>query len=229
MPHMNIQREGRPGDHDPGPGGCVLLYDAARETVLLTRRFSAPAHISAKGEGALLEGALMEVAVASLGEGGTDGDVRREAEEGIGVRIGEVQHVLDASLNPGFGTERLHFYAATYDRTGTGGSGVPGDSGVSSHNVAAGRGTGHAGHPGDGEHGAVLELSFADALAAIRSGDIADAKTILLLQWAALEGPFAGTGVGGGAARVGAVNAHAEREQASGDGLSAPGEQPETD
>jgi hypothetical protein len=37
-----------------------------------------------------------------------------------------------------------------------------------------------------------LELDFSEALAMIRDGRIADAKTIVLLQWAALEGPFAG-------------------------------------
>jgi len=34
------------------------------------------------------------------------------------------------------------------------------------------------------------ELPFADALAMTADGRIADAKTIMLLQWAALSGPF---------------------------------------
>ena len=37
----------------------------------------------------------------------------------------------------------------------------------------------------------VLELPFEDALQMTADGRIADAKTILLLQWAALRGPFA--------------------------------------
>jgi hypothetical protein len=36
----------------------------------------------------------------------------------------------------------------------------------------------------------VLEVPFAEALAMIDRGEIADAKTIMLLQWAALRGPF---------------------------------------
>ena len=44
----------------------------------------------------------------------------------------------------------------------------------------------------EGEDIEIVELPFRDALAMIRTGEIADAKTIMLLQWAALEGPFAG-------------------------------------
>ena len=37
----------------------------------------------------------------------------------------------------------------------------------------------------------MLDLPFDEALAMIRDGRISDAKTIMLLHWAALEGPFA--------------------------------------
>ena len=50
--------------------------------------------------------------------------------------------------------------------------------------------------PDDGEDIEVLELPFADALAMTLDGRIADAKTIILLQWAALHGPFAGPRAG---------------------------------
>lgn len=36
----------------------------------------------------------------------------------------------------------------------------------------------------------MVELPFKEALAMVGTGEIADAKTIMLLQWAALEGPF---------------------------------------
>jgi hypothetical protein len=52
---------------------------------------------------------------------------------------------------------------------------------------------GHAdggGLAADGEDIEVVELPFADALAMTGDGRIADAKTIMLLQWAALSGPF---------------------------------------
>jgi hypothetical protein len=40
---------------------------------------------------------------------------------------------------------------------------------------------------------AVVELQFDDALDMIGDGRIADAKTVMLLQWAALHGPFSRT------------------------------------
>ncbi|MDR3032220.1 MAG: NUDIX domain-containing protein, partial [Kitasatospora sp.] len=97
--------------------------------------------------------------------------VRRESLEELGVELGPLTHVLDAYMSPGSVTERLHCYAAPYrpaDRTGRGG-----------------------GLAEDGEDIEVLELPFAEALAMTRDGRIADGKTVLLLQWAALDGPFA--------------------------------------
>jgi nudix-type nucleoside diphosphatase (YffH/AdpP family) len=177
--------------YDRGNGACVLLYDADRRSVLLTRQFRYPAYVNGHEDGM-----LVEVAAGLLDEDDPETAVRREAEEETGVRIGEVQHVLDAYMSPGSVTERMHFYAAPYG-------------------ASLGAGEGGGGIAEEGEDIEVLELPFADALAGIRSGEIADAKTILLLQWAALDGPFAGAGAdasGGGAARVGAVQAQAERE-----------------
>ncbi|MGW7581063.1 NUDIX domain-containing protein [Kitasatospora sp. NPDC054768] len=152
--------------YDRGNGAVVLPYDAERGLVLLTRQFRYPAYVNDHPDGMLVEAAA----------GLLDGDdplaaVRRESAEELGVTLGPLTHVLDAYMSPGSVTERLHFYAAPYtpaDRTGTGG-----------------------GLEEDGEDIEVLELPFADALAMVRDGRITDGKTILLLQWAALDGPFA--------------------------------------
>ncbi len=154
--------------YDRGNGACVLLYDAARRTVLLTRQFRYPAYVNGHEDGM-----LVEVAAGLLDEDDAETAIRREAEEETGVRIGELQHVLDAYMSPGSVTERLHFYAAAYD-------------GADPDRVGGGI-------EEEGEDIEVVELAFADALAAIRTGGIADSKTILLLQWAALDGPFAAT------------------------------------
>jgi nudix-type nucleoside diphosphatase (YffH/AdpP family) len=199
MPRMNTMREGRPGVDDAPNGGCVLLYDATRGTVLLIRRSRVPSDATGNGSGS---GTLLEVAGTVLLEGDPESAIRREAEAVAGVRIGDLEHVLNAYLGPGSSTERMGFYAAAYD-------GAEG-----------------------GEGTAVLELSVADALAAVRSGEIADVRTILLLQWAVLDGPFSGSAVdwnGGGGARVGAVHGQAEGEQSAGGPVPGAGELPETD
>jgi hypothetical protein len=64
-------------------------------------------------------------------------------------------------------TERLHFFVAPYDpamRVGAGG-----------------------GIEAEGEDIEVLELPISQALAMVTSGEIADAKTVMLLQFAAMN------------------------------------------
>jgi nudix-type nucleoside diphosphatase (YffH/AdpP family) len=152
--------------YDRGNGAVLLLHDVERRRVLLTRQFRYPAYVNGHPDGLLVEAAA----------GLLDGDqpevaIRREAAEELGVVVGELEHVVDLYMSPGSVTERLHFYAASYtaaDRTGAGG-----------------------GLEEEGEDIEVVELGFDEALAMTADGRICDAKTVLLLQWAALRGPFA--------------------------------------
>jgi len=151
--------------YDRGNGATLLPYDAERRTVLLTRQFRYPVYVNGHADGMLLE-----AAAGLLDDDSPEDAVRREVEEELGITVGEVQHVFDVFMSPGSVTERLHFYAAPYrpvDRTGAGG-----------------------GLEEEGEDIEVVELPFDEALAMIDDGRIADAKTIMLLQWAALRGPF---------------------------------------
>jgi nudix-type nucleoside diphosphatase (YffH/AdpP family) len=114
---------------------------------------------------------LVETAAGLLDDDDPETAIRREAEEELGVRVGALEHVFDVYMSPGSVTERLHFYAAPY---------------TPAHRETAGGGLVE-----DGEDIEVLELPFDAALAMTRDGRIADGKTIMLLQWAALHGPFA--------------------------------------
>ncbi|HEY0126940.1 MAG TPA: NUDIX domain-containing protein [Blastococcus sp.] len=152
--------------YDRGNGATMLLHDVERRTVLLTRQFRYPVYVNGHPDGLLIE-----AAAGLLDDDAPEVAVRREVEEELGVAVGEVQHVFDVFMSPGSVTERLHFYAAPYrpvDRTTAGG-----------------------GLEDEGEDIEVLELPFDEALDMIDDGRIADAKTIMLLQWAALSGPFA--------------------------------------
>ena len=113
---------------------------------------------------------LLEAAAGLLDADDPETAIRRETAEELGVEIADLEHVFDVWMSPGSVTERLHFYAAPYtpaSRTGAGG-----------------------GLLDDGEDIQALELPFDQALDMIETGGIADAKTIMLLQWAALRGPF---------------------------------------
>ena len=153
--------------YDRGNGATILLHDVDRRTVLLTRQFRYPAYVNDHPDGL-----LVEAAAGLLDDDDPETAVRRETSEELGVAVGALTHVFDVYMSPGSVTERLHFFAAPYspaDRTGAGGG------------VAE-----------DGEDIQPVEVSIDDALEMVRDGRIVDAKTIMLLHWAVLEGPFAG-------------------------------------
>ncbi len=151
--------------YDRGNGATILLHDIVRGTVLLSRQFRFPVYVNGHPDGMLIE-----TAAGLLDDDDPQTAIRREASEELGVTVGELEHVFDVFMSPGSVTERLHFYAAPYtaaSRTGAGG-----------------------GLAEEGEDIEILELPFAAALDMVADGRIADAKTIMLLQWAALRGPF---------------------------------------
>jgi nudix-type nucleoside diphosphatase (YffH/AdpP family) len=154
--------------HDRGNGATILLYDRVRRTVALIRQFRYPAYVNGSADGMLIEaiGGLLD-------EDDPETAIRREALEETGYRVGQVQHLFDVYMSPGSVTEKLFFFAAPYD--------------TSSRADAGG------GLADEGEDIELIELDIDDALARIGS-DIIDAKTIMLLQWAALSGPFAPAG-----------------------------------
>jgi nudix-type nucleoside diphosphatase (YffH/AdpP family) len=151
--------------YDRGNGATLLLYDEARRTVLLSRQFRFPVYVNGHPDGMLLE-----TAAGLLDDESPEDAVRREVEEELGVTVGAVEHVFDVWMSPGSVTEQLHFFAAPYD--------------------AADRTGDRGGLADEGEDIEVVELGFDEALDMIDDGRIADAKTVMLLYWAALRGPF---------------------------------------
>jgi len=157
---------GQRGTYDRGDGATILLYDPVRRTVLLTRQFRFPAYVNGHPDGMLLE-----TAAGLLDDDDPARAIRREAAEELGVTVGELEHVFGVWMSPGSVTERLHFYAAPYSPASFDGAG--------------------GGVADEGEDIETVELPFERALDWIDDGRIADAKTIMLLHWAALRGPFA--------------------------------------
>jgi len=142
--------------YDRGNGAAILLYNQARRTVLLTRQFRIPAFVNEHS------GFLIEVAAGLLDKASPEQRIRAEAEEETGYRVGAIEKVYEAFMSPGSVTERLHFFIGAYeasDRIGDGGGLVD-----------------------EGEDIEVLELGYEQALAMVKSGEIMDGKTIMLLQ-----------------------------------------------
>lgn len=145
--------------YDRGNGATILLVDWRRETVVLTRQFRMPAYLNGHPDGMLIE-----APAGLLDDDDAETAVRREAEEETGYRVDGVTRIFELFMSPGSVTERVAFFTADYspdDRIDDGG-------GVES----------------EGEDIEVIELNLDDALDRVERGEIADGKTVLLLQWA---------------------------------------------
>jgi nudix-type nucleoside diphosphatase (YffH/AdpP family) len=147
--------------YDRGNGATLLPYNRKQRTVVLVKQFRYPAYVNG------CDDLMIEAAAGLLDNASPEERIRAEAEEETGYRLREVQKVFEAYMSPGSVTEKLHFFIAEYDaemKIGAGG-----------------------GHEDEGEDIEVLEPSIDEALAMIADGRIMDAKTIMLLQYAALK------------------------------------------
>jgi nudix-type nucleoside diphosphatase (YffH/AdpP family) len=146
--------------YDRGNGATILLYDLARQTVILTRQFRLPTYVNGNASGMLIE-----ACAGLLDRDNAEQCITRELREETGFDIQRVRKVMEVYMSPGSVTELLHFFVAEYSETQR----VNDGGGVEQEDIE------------------VMELHFNDALQRIASGAIRDAKTIILLQYAALH------------------------------------------
>jgi nudix-type nucleoside diphosphatase (YffH/AdpP family) len=146
---------------DRGNAATLLPYNLAQRSVVLVRQFRYPAYVNGYDD------LLIETAAGRLDNETPEVRIRAEVEEETGYRLADVRKIFEAFMSPGAVTEKIHFFVAEYEskmRVGSGG-----------------------GLASEGEDIEVLELPIDQALAMIGDGRIADAKTIMLLQYAALN------------------------------------------
>lgn len=149
--------------YDRGNGAVILLYNKLSNTVILTKQFRLPTYINGNPTGMLIE------ACAGLLDNDNPEDcIKRETEEETGYKISKVEKVFEAYMSPGSVTEILYFFIAEY-----------------SNEMKINDG---GGLEEEGENIQVLELFFEKSLEMIDSGEIKDAKTIMLLQHLRLKG-----------------------------------------
>ncbi|HMG10459.1 MAG TPA: GDP-mannose pyrophosphatase NudK [Mucilaginibacter sp.] len=148
--------------YDRGNGATILLYNADNKTVILTRQFRMPTYINGNESGLLIE-----CCAGLLDKNNAEDCIRRETEEETGYQITNVKKVFEAYMSPGSVTEILHFFIAEY-----------------TNDMKVGDG---GGLEEENENIEVLELPFTGALQMIRTGEIRDAKTIMLLQYAQIN------------------------------------------
>ena len=153
--------------YDRGNGAVILLYNKAQQTVILTRQFRMPTYVNGNKDGMMIE-----ACAGILEQENAEESIKRETEEETGYRIQKVEKVMEAYTSPGSVTEILHFFIAEYDK---------------SMKVNDGGGVAE-----EQEEIEVLELNFQQAMAMIKTREIKDAKTIMLLQYVALHGLLTG-------------------------------------
>lgn len=149
--------------YDRGNGAVILLYNRAEGTVILTKQFRLPTYLNGNEDGYLIE-----ACAGLLDEHNPEDCIRKETEEETGYKITQVQKVFEAYMSPGSVTEILYFFVAEYSK----------DMKVSDGGGLA----------DETESIEVLELEFAKAIEMVKTGGIKDAKTIMLLQYAQLNG-----------------------------------------
>jgi nudix-type nucleoside diphosphatase (YffH/AdpP family) len=147
--------------YDRGNGATILLYNKTLKTVILTRQFRFPAFVNGH------HGMLIEACAGLLDEDDAETCIKKETEEETGYKIHDVKKVFEAYMSPGSVTEKLFFFVAEYEPES--------------------KGTNGGGLESDGEDIGVLEIPFDQALEMIKTGEIVDGKTIMLLQYAKIN------------------------------------------
>ena len=145
--------------YDRGHGAGILLYNTEKQTVILTKQFRLPTYLSNNNDGYLIE-----VCAGMLDEDNPEACIIRETEEETGFRVKSVKKVYEAYSSPGVLTEKMHYFIAEYN-----------------DDMKVNEGGGLESEHEDIE---VLELSFKEAIKMLENGEIHDARTIILLQYA---------------------------------------------
>lgn len=148
--------------YDRGNGATVLLYNKEYGNVVLIRQFRLPTYLNKNETGMMIEACAGLIEEADPAE-----TVRREAIEETGYHISKVEKAFAAYMSPGAVTEILHCFVAEYTK----------DMKLSE---GGGLATEH-------ENIQILEMPFKQALEMVKSGEISDAKTIMLLQYAQIN------------------------------------------
>ncbi|WP_413739554.1 GDP-mannose pyrophosphatase NudK [Sodalis sp. RH14] len=147
--------------YDRGNGAVILLYNRAKNSVVLIRQFRMPTYVNGNATGMLLE-----ACAGLLDDDSPEECIRREAIEETGYAVRTVEKLFSAYMSPGGVTEILHFFAAEYDDAQRDNSG----GGIDDEDIE------------------VLELPYPEAMAMVQDGRIQDGKTIMLLQQAHIRG-----------------------------------------
>ena len=148
--------------YERGNGAAILLFNKIKKTVVLIKQFRLPTYLNQNETGFIIE-----ACAGVLEEEHPEETIIRETEEETGYRIHEVKKIFKSYMSPGSVTEIIHFFVAEYD---------------SEMKISKGGGL-----ASEHENIEVIEMPFEHAYNMIAAGEIVDAKTIMLLQYAKIN------------------------------------------
>lgn len=146
-------------------GVAVLLINQQKQTVILIRQLRIATVLNDNKTGMLIE-----ACAGLLDEKEPEIGIKREIEEETGYKVPEVKKIFEMYTSPGAITERIHYFIAAYDE---------------SMKVSSGGGLDE-----EKEDIEILEMPFNEAYSKLMTGEIKDAKTAILLQYAKIENIF---------------------------------------
>ncbi|PCH54353.1 MAG: GDP-mannose pyrophosphatase [Flavobacteriaceae bacterium] len=151
--------------YNRGDGAAILLYNSIKNTVILTKQFRMPTYLNENSDGMMLE-----VCAGLLDKNNPLTCIINEAEEETGYKINRAKKIFQLYSSPGAVTEIIHYFIAEV-----------------SDEMKISDGGGLADETEEIE---VLELNFNEAYTMISTGEIQDAKTVILLQYAKINKLF---------------------------------------
>ena len=144
--------------YDRGNGATVILYNKLKNTVILVKQFRLPSYVNGN-----IDGMLIEACAGLLELDSPETCIKRETQEETGYQIENVEKIFEAYMSPGSVTEILYFFIASY-----------------SNEMKKHKG---GGLQEEHEEIEIIELPFRQAVEMVKSGEIKDAKTIILIQY----------------------------------------------
>ncbi len=148
--------------YDRGNGATILLYNKSNKNIILTRQFRMPTYLNGNETGMMIE-----ACAGLLDKDNAEDCIKRETEEETGYKVTDVRKIFEVYMSPGSVTEIVHFFVGEY----TNEMKISDGGGIDSEQ----------------ENIEVIEISFEKAYQMIASGEIKDAKTIMLLQYAKIN------------------------------------------
>ena len=143
--------------YDNGNSAVILPYDPDRKTVLLTRQLRLPIFLQDGME------RTVEACAGKLDGEKAERRIMKEMQEELGYRVSKVERLFELYVSPAAIMEKIVFFTCVYS---------PADK------VSAGGGLKEEGEDID-----VIETTLEEAAAMIASGEIVDAKTVVLVQY----------------------------------------------